>query len=122
MVLDRGRLNPILRITRSQFPLAPAFAMTAHAAQGQTLTDGTAVDLCIGKGTNPLGSYVAMTRVTRREKLLIYRPFPRELFTQGVREGPDLVLHHLRGEKLDWAAIEAKHTPSKSCSECNFRA
>lgn len=38
--LDRGRQNPRLRITRSQLPLAPAFAMTAHAAQGQTLKGG----------------------------------------------------------------------------------
>ena len=66
--LDRGRQNPRLRITRSQLPLAPAFAMTTHAAQGQTLEGGAIVDLCIGKGTNPLGSYVAMTRVTRRDK------------------------------------------------------
>ena len=118
--LDRGRQSPRLRITRSQFPLAPAFAMTAHAAQGQTLKSGAIVDLCIGQGTNPLGSYVAMTRVTCRHKLLIYRPFPRELFTQGLREGPDLSLQHLRGEELDWTAIETKYTPSKRCSKCNF--
>ena len=118
--LDRGRQNPRLRITRSQFPLAPAFAMTAHGAQGRTLKDGAIVDLCIGQGTNSLGSYVAMTRVTRRDKVLLYRPFARDLFTQGVREGPDLLLKHLRGEKLDWASIEAKYTPSKRCSECNF--
>ena len=69
---------------------------------------------------NPLGSYVAMTRVTRRDKLLIYRPFARDLFSQGVREGPDLLLEHLRGNGLDWAAIEAKYTPNKRCSECHF--
>ena len=118
--LDRARQNPRLRITRSQFPLAPAFAMTSHAAQGQTLKGGAIVDLCIGHGTNPLGSYVAMTRVTRRDKLLIYRPFARDLFSQGVREGPDLLLEHLRGNGFDWAAIEAKYTPRKRCSECNF--
>ena len=118
--LDRSRRNPRLRTTRTQFPLAPAFAMTCHAAQGQTLKGGAIVDLCIGSGTNPLGSYAAMTRVTRRESLLIYRPFSRELFTQGEREGPSLLLRHLRGEELDWRAIEAKYTPQKRCNECNF--
>ncbi len=35
--LDKGRKHPVLKISRQQLPLAPAFAMTAHAAQGQTL-------------------------------------------------------------------------------------
>ena len=65
--------------------------MTAHAAQGQTLTNEAIVDLCIGKGSNPLGSYVAMTRVKTRGKLFIDRVFfPQELFTQGRKEGPNL--------------------------------
>ena len=118
--LDRGRANPRLRITRSQLPLAPAFALTSHAAQGQTLTGGAIVDLCTGAGSNPLGSYVAMTRVTRREYLLIYRPFSRDVLTKGEREGPNLLLQHLRGEQIDWPAIEAKYMPRKQCSECNF--
>ena len=59
--LDKGRMHPILKIRRRQLPLAPAFAMTSHASQGQTFQKGAIVDLCIGKGTNPLGSYVAIT-------------------------------------------------------------
>ena len=39
--------------------------MTSHAAQGQTFSTGAIVDLCIGKGSNPLGSYVALTRVKK---------------------------------------------------------
>ena len=70
--LDKGRQHPVLRILRRQIPLAPAFAMTAHAAQGQTLLNGAIVNLCIGKVSNPLGSYVAMTRVKTRRKLLIW--------------------------------------------------
>eukprot|EP00969_Alexandrium_andersonii_P282025 12467573-Alexandrium_andersonii.AAC.1 len=30
----------MLKIVRTQLPTAPAFAMTAHAAQGQTLRNG----------------------------------------------------------------------------------
>ena len=35
--LDKGRPHSVLKIIRHQVPLAPAFAITAHAAQGQTL-------------------------------------------------------------------------------------
>ena len=94
--------------------------MTYHAAQGQTLKIGATVDLCIGKSSNPLGSYVALTRVTDRSKLLIFRPFPLELFQQGPKEGPELLLRQLRGEALDWKAIEEKCTPRTRCVECNF--
>ena len=73
--LDKCRRYPSLRITRRQMPLAPAFAMTYHAAQGQALKVGAIVDLCIGKGSNPLGSYVALTRVTDRSKLFIFADF-----------------------------------------------
>ena len=34
--LDRQRQSPKLRVSRTQFPLAPQFAITAHVAQGQT--------------------------------------------------------------------------------------
>jgi hypothetical protein len=109
-----------LKITRKQIPLAPAFAMTAHASQGKTLKGGAIVDLCIGKGSNPLGSYVAMTRVKSRKDVLVYHPFPRELFTQGPRKGPDLLLKLLRGEMLNWKEIEEEHMPSRLCKGCNF--
>jgi hypothetical protein len=118
--LDKGRMHPVLKIKRRQIPLAPAFAMTSHAAQGQTLKKGAIVDLCIGKGTNPLGSYVAITRITHRRHLLIYRPFDRDLFAQGEREGPVLLLKHLRGEEINWKEIEEKYMPSRRCVGCNF--
>jgi hypothetical protein len=118
--LDKARMHPVLKIKRRQLPLAPAFAMTSHAAQGQTLKKGAIVDLCIGKGTNPLGSYVAITRVTHHRHLLIYRPFDRTLFAQGEREGPVLLLKHLRGEEINWKEIEDKYMPSRRCSSCNF--
>ena len=95
--------------------------MTSHAAQGQKFKKGAIVDLCIGKGANPLGSYVAMTRVTHRRHLLIYRPFPRELFAKGEKEGPELLLKQLRGEltKQDWERIEEEHMPRARCVGCN---
>ena len=94
--------------------------MTSHSAQGQTFRHGAIVDLCIGAGSNLLSSYVALTRVTIRTKLLIYRPFPHKIFQQGRREGPELLLRFLKGEKLDWVSLEAKHTPKSRCVQCHF--
>ena len=117
--LDKNRKHPVLRISRQQIPLAPAFAITSHAAQGQTLA-AAIVDLQIGRGTSPISSYVAITRVKTRSDLLIYRAFDRHLFTNGGPEGPELLLKTLRGEYVDWKAIEDKHTPSAMCCLCGF--
>ena len=100
---------------------APAFSWTAHTAQGQTLK-AAIVDMQIGAGTSPMSSYVAFTRVKKAEDLLIFRPFDRELFNQGDLEGPNLLLQVLRGEHVDWAAIEQKHMPSHMCHGCNTKA
>ena len=78
--LDKGRLHPMLRITRTQLPLMPAFAMTAHSAQGQTFSNGAIVDLRLGGSSTAMASYVALTRVKQRHDLIIYRPFPIKLF------------------------------------------
>ena len=90
--LDKGRLHPQLRMKRKQFPLMPAFAMTAHAAQGQTFSEGAIVDLKLGGSSSAMASYVAITRVQRRQDLMIYRPFPRELFANGHKPGLDLLM------------------------------
>jgi len=64
--------------------------------------------------------YVALTQVQRREDLLIYRPFERELFTKGGRRGPMPLLSLLRGEPADWSAIEKEFTLHASCRGCGF--
>ena len=99
---------------------APAFSWTAHTAQGQTLK-AAIVDMQIGGGTSPMASYVAFTRVKKMEDLLIFRPFDRNLFSQGNLEGPELLLKVLRGEHVDWEAVEQKHMPSHRCANCNFQ-
>ena len=76
------------------------------------------VDMQIGAGTSPMSSYVAFTRVKKKEDLLIYRSFDRELFTKGSLEGPELLLKVLRGEQVDWEAIEA----ARSVPEFDFLA
>ena len=116
--LDKNRKKPVLSVHRRQLPLAPAFAMTAHAAQGQTLP-AAIVDLQLGRGVSVIASYVALTRVRHRRDLLIYRPFDFDIFTQGPPEGPELLLRHLRGEDLDWSELDAKHTPTTICTGCD---
>ncbi|CAK9055079.1 unnamed protein product [Durusdinium trenchii] len=52
----------MLRVVRRQFPLAPGFATTAHAAQGQTYAEGAMTDMQIGEGGGPMTAYIAVTR------------------------------------------------------------
>ena len=66
--LDRQRQHPVVKISRRQFPFAQAFAMTAHAAQGQTLQSGAIVDLCVAKGADIMGGYVVLTWVDHRKQ------------------------------------------------------
>ena len=61
--LDKGRRRPVLRVTRKQFPLAPGFATTAHAAQGQTCKEGVVMDMHIGETGDPLTAYIALTHI-----------------------------------------------------------
>ena len=83
--LDKNRPHPVLDIRRRQLPLTPAFAMTAHAAQGQTFSTGAIVDLKLGGSSSAMSSYVALTRVERRSDLIIYRPFSAAPFQKGQR-------------------------------------
>ena len=119
--LDRQRQRPKLRVSRTQFPLAPQFAITAHVAQGQTIKEGVMTDLCIGPTGNPFTVYVAITRVTGREKLLIFRPFDAAPFQKGIGLGRDLLLRHLRGDFINWQSLLAKYCEERRCATCTER-
>ena len=69
--IDCYRKEPLLRVARTQIPLAPALACTAHAAQGTSL-DCVIVGFMLGRGVSSIASYVAITRVKQREGLIIY--------------------------------------------------
>ena len=119
--LDRNRSTPQLRVSRLQFPLAPGFAVTAHIAQGQTLQEGVIADFNISDSGNPFTTYVAATRVTGREKLLILRPFPAAPFQRGIGIGRALLLQLWRGDPINWEALRLKYTDERPCSECGER-
>ena len=116
--LDAGRKSPVLAVRRRQLPLIPAFAMTAHQAQGQTLEEGIIADLCYGAYSNVLAAYVALTRVTSREGILILRSFDAAPFQQGDRSFRALLMQHLRTHDVNWDAIVQRCVRVKTCSEC----
>ena len=114
--LNKNKKNPVLSVSRRQFPIGPAFGITSHSSQGQTLhfaiTDLIADD--------PILCYVALSRVRSSSDLLIYRLFPKEILQRGDRLGPTFLLKRLR-EKT-WTYITTRHLVSMqvvaTCMEC----
>ena len=115
--LDSGRKVPVLAVTRTQLPLAPGYAMTAHSSQGKTLA-AVLLDLNVDKKVDPTFGTVATTRVRSREDVLILRPFQKWLFDRGTAEGPKLLLEKLRGDRIDWERYRASRRPSEVCAKC----
>ena len=116
--LDRRRKVKTLKVRRTQLPLSPAYAMTAHASQGKTLR-AVLLDLQVDKRVDPTIGTVATTRVRSREDVLIMRPFPKFLFQRGPSsEGPDLLLKKLRGEAIDH---RLGRLPGSQEALCNLR-
>jgi hypothetical protein len=116
--LDKGRKVKMLKVKRTQLPLIPAYAMTAHSSQGKTLR-AVLLDLQVDKRVDPTIGTVAATRVRSREDVLIMRPFPKFLFQRGLAsEGPDLLLKKLRGEIIDWSTIREAKRPTATCCAC----
>ena len=60
--LDGGRPKPVLRISRTQIPLVPAYAITAHGSQGKTLPAAMA-DFNVDRWTDITFGTVAGSRV-----------------------------------------------------------
>ena len=67
--------NERILIQRTQVPIIPAFAMTAHKTQGQTMTRAI-IDLTMCCGTQ--APYVMVSQVTSLEGLLILHPFKKD--------------------------------------------
>ena len=116
--LDKGRKVKFLKVKRTQLPLTPGYAMTAHSSQGKTLA-AVELDLQVDKKVDPTIGTVAATRVRDREDVLILRPFSQFLYQRGpASDGPDLLLQKLRGEVIDWAAVREARRPCSMCRCC----
>ncbi len=67
-----------MSIKRKALPLVPAYSITTHKSQGQTLGK-VIIDLVVPPGPVEIAStYVPLSRVKRLEDLLILRPFKFE--------------------------------------------
>jgi hypothetical protein len=69
-----------MRISRRQLPITPAYAITDSCAQGKTL-DKVIVDLTLPPNrrlASPASNYVALSRVTSLDGLLILRPWSEQ--------------------------------------------
>lgn len=75
--------------------------------------DAAIVDLNLGKGTNPMTSYVAISRVKCRGDILIFRPFEKHLFRRGPARAPSALMAHLRGQVLP--------PETRMCTACGKR-
>ena len=78
-------------------------------------------DLERGRGVSWMSSYVAITRVRRRENLLIFRPFDRKPYNEGEMAGTQKLLQVLRGEHVDWEDWKAQLMPRDQCERCRRR-
>ncbi|KAF9005689.1 hypothetical protein BDQ17DRAFT_1353580 [Cyathus striatus] len=83
-------------IKRTQIPLLPAFAMTAHKAQGKTL-EKVIVDLQSCRGTE--APYVMVSRVKSLAGLAILRPFSQAKISS--RQSQDVRTETKRLDILD---------------------
>ncbi|CAE7358344.1 pfh1, partial [Symbiodinium microadriaticum] len=115
--LDKGRKHAVLKVSRKQIPLTPAFAITAHASQGKTLK-AVMLDLNVDSKIHAAYGTVVASRVRDRSDVLILRPFPLWLFQRGATEGPSLLLSKLRGEHIDWQAMHDARWPKARCQNC----
>ena len=91
-----------IEITRKGFPLVPDFSSTIHVATGRTL-ESEISDLG-GFEDKPshraaMEAYIALSRATDAEGVLITRPFPPKLFSQGAQPFPTYLSSILMNEQ-----------------------
>lgn len=77
---------------RKQVAIVPAFAMTAHRAQGQTMSH-VIVDL--DSCSTPEAAYVMVSRATSLDGLMVLRPFRPDVLTMGKSEQYQVETHRL---------------------------
>ena len=110
--------NTKMKAKRFGFQIVPDFGQTAHSVQGASLAavivDCLKVDLCT-KTTEMLAAYIGLSRVRRKEALLIAEPFSPALFCHGQPPGPEILMKVLR---RDITADDAKKDIRCFLSQC----
>ena len=116
--LDARRKKPVLKIARTQLPLAPAYAITAHGSQGKTLP-AALVDFNVDKRTDVTFGTVAASRVRSREDVLILRRRTIEREREGRAWAGGL---SLAGRSSAGSTRAARRRAQRSCcSSCEAR-
>ena len=89
-----------ITISRKQFPLTPAYALTAHKAQGKTLNK-VIIDLSKpSKGKlDDNFVYVALSRAKKLDNVLILRDFEESVLLSKISE--DLLIENHRLEAIE---------------------
>ena len=107
-----------MKAKRRGFQFVPDFGQTAHSVQGASLAavivDCLTVDLC-SRTTEMLAAYIGLSRVKRKEALLIAEPFSPALFCHGQPPGPEILMKVLR---RDITADDAKKDIRCFLSQC----
>ena len=99
------------KMRRFQVPLTPGFAMTAHKAQGLTLSH-VIVDFASCKGTE--APYVMASRSTSLEGLLVMRPF--SISKVSCHRSQEAREEFNRLDLARWQTISTHGTPQEKAS------
>ena len=119
---NKGRMKRRLQVSRQQFALAPAYAMTAYSIQGMTLLKAV-INICFSALASVIQGYIAMSRVQTREDIIIMQPFRKEPFQRGVSIENQIMMAHFRrqfdyrDELLDLHVLRI--TVKSVCTWCN---
>ncbi|RXW17503.1 hypothetical protein EST38_g8344 [Candolleomyces aberdarensis] len=89
-----------ITIERQQVAIVPAFSMTAHRAQGQTL-EHVVIDLEACNGSE--APYVMLSRATALSGVFIFRPFLRKRIMNPQSDDMLIEMHRLRMLSLETA-------------------
>ena len=92
---NKGRMKRRLQVSRQQFPLAPAYAMTAYSIQGMTLLKAV-INICFSALASVIQGYIAMSRVQTRKDIIIMQPFRKEPFQRGLSIENQIMMAHFR--------------------------
>ena len=107
-----------MKAKRRGFQFVPDFGQTSHSVQGASLAavivDCFAVDPC-SRTAEMLAAYIGLSRVRRKEALLIAEPFSPALFCHGQPPGPEILMKVLR---RDITADDAKKDICCFLSQC----
>ena len=101
-----------IHIRRRGFPVVPDFSSTVHLATGRTMRSSIAdIGTYIEKPhvDAAMRAYIAISRTTDAEGLLILRPFSPTLFGQGPQPWPNLLMQVLQ-EAMPLEALHAATT------------